>query len=424
MRRPTFSLAMLRDAVAVALLAVLTVQALRRQVGDRYLVPTGSMEPLLHGHPEHGDIVFVDKRADPRALRVGDLVVVRHPTDPGQQVVKRIAASGDDPDRRWIDILQGDLWLGADAQHMAPLTKEPFAARGQRALWARAPEAIGALLDLRQAQPEGDGGTPRWRVPGCGVVVAEARRMFTAASREARQRAGAGHCLPAGAVGTAKPVDAGFIAATGERGAVGNDMMVNDAGLDLTIAEVRGELLATIETRFEALTFHWQPATGRVVLWRDGVDAGSAELGATVGPTRLEFGLLDERVFFGLGGDPDRLFVAPRRADGGVGRRSDQVGAPRTLAWVQVPGGMDDHVVLTRFEAFHDVFAWRDPIVGLPGQPATWPRYVGDGHWFLLGDSAFDSHDSRQFGPVPTSAFLGVPCCVLGPWPRTRMVWP
>jgi type IV secretory pathway protease TraF len=49
---------------------------------------------------------------------------------------------------------------------------------------------------------------------------------------------------------------------------------------------------------------------------------------------------------------------------------------------------------------------------------------VPTGRWFLLGDSSFDSHDSRQFGAVDTRLFLGTPCCVLGPWPRTRWVRP
>ena len=40
--RPTV-LSLLRDALTVALVAVLTVQGLRRWYGDRYLVPTDSM---------------------------------------------------------------------------------------------------------------------------------------------------------------------------------------------------------------------------------------------------------------------------------------------------------------------------------------------------------------------------------------------
>jgi hypothetical protein len=40
MRGPGFSPAILRDAVLVAIVALLTVQALRRWCGDRYLVPS------------------------------------------------------------------------------------------------------------------------------------------------------------------------------------------------------------------------------------------------------------------------------------------------------------------------------------------------------------------------------------------------
>ena len=40
-------LMLLCDALVVALVAVLTVQGLRRWYGDRYLVPSDSMRPVL-----------------------------------------------------------------------------------------------------------------------------------------------------------------------------------------------------------------------------------------------------------------------------------------------------------------------------------------------------------------------------------------
>ena len=55
---------LLRDALIVAAVAVLTVQGLRRWYGDRYLVPSDSMQPVLYGDPIDGDVVFVYKLAD------------------------------------------------------------------------------------------------------------------------------------------------------------------------------------------------------------------------------------------------------------------------------------------------------------------------------------------------------------------------
>ena len=84
--------------------------------------------------------------------------------------------------------------------------------------------------------------------------------------------------------------------------------------------------------------------------------------------------------------------------------------------------GTDERLRLRRVQVFHDVFAWREPIVGKRGDVGQWPRFVPPGHWFLLGDSAFASSDSREFDAVSMATFLGVPRLVLGPWPRGRRV--
>lgn len=417
---------MLRDAVAVAALAVLTVQALRRWVGDRYLVPTGSMEPLLHGHPEHGDIVFVDKFASSSSLRPGNLVVVKSPSESGQQLVKRIAADGDDRQESWLNISHdgdGDLWRGADQQRMHRVVKDPIESRHQRVPWASTTGSAAARehIDLRAAQTRTSAaGAATWHLPCLGRIADEARAAISPAARRARRGAGNGGVLPEGCVGTKKPVDAGYLDATGARGMVGNDVLVTDAGIDLELVELRGELLATIEARNEALTFHWQPAAGRIALWRDGVDDTAGTLPAIRAPQRIEFGLLDDRVFFVVDGRADAMFLAPRRATQAQ-ERSHEVGA-YTLVHIAVIGGDGDGLDCRRLSVFRDVFAVRDRILSLPGQAGPWPQHVPPGHWFLLGDSAFDSRDSRHFGAVPKSSFLGVPCCVLGPWPRTRLV--
>ena len=114
----------------------------------------------------------------------------------------------------------------------------------------------------------------------------------------------------------------------------------------------------------------------------------------------------------------------PRDADWNTADESGMPGGLRAVVHVAALGPADAALRVRRLAVFHDVFAWRDPIVGLPGQPGTWPREVPPGHWFLLGDSAFDSRDSRQFGAVPESSLLGVPTRVLGPWSRRRSLRP
>lgn len=423
------AVAMWRDAALVAALAVVTVQSLRRWFGDRYLVPSGSMEPVFHGDPRHGDVVFVGKLASAAARRRHDLVVVRHPTEPGQQMVKRIAARGDDADACCIDIRQGDVWLGPDPQRMQREQKDPLVARGQRALWASEPGGAasrGAIAfgPARKAQ-----GSTTWHLPGNDLSLATARTQLTRASRLARQREE--KLLPDGFLGAARPLDAGFLDATGARGATGADVAVTDVGMELAfeqlpgVAGVAGDVLATIETRNEALTFHWQPSTGRVVLWRDGADVTATTLPVLAAPASLEFGLLDDRAWFCVDGRRDSLFVVARAPEWNGGHGAVPPPGPRSLVWIGTVGGAaGSGLAITRIRLFHDVYAWREPILGMPGQAGSWPRTVPIGHWFLLGDSAFDSHDSRQFGTVPAASFLGLPCAVIGPWPRTRWVSP
>lgn len=416
---------MLRDAVVVAALAVLTVQGLRRWVGDRYLVPSGSMEPLLHGHPETGDVVFVGKLAAAGARQRHDLVVVQSPVEAGQQMVKRIACRGDDAEC-WIDIRQGDVWLGTDAQQMQRETKDPLASQGQRVTWASAPgpAASQGAIEFGPAARAGDGGP--WRLPAKEASLGDARSWSTPASREARRRRGE-KLLPEGCLGSARPIDAGFVDATGARPATGADVAAHDVGMELTFAAdvpLAVDVLATIETRHEALTFHWQPASGRVVLWRDGVDVATTVLPGKVLPTRLQFGLLDDRAFFCLDARRELLFVVPRQPAWNGDPGAGQAPGPRSLVWLTALGGREAGLAIGSLRIFHDVFAWKDPILGMPGQAGGWPRHVPPGHWFLLGDSAFDSRDSRHFGPVAAASFLGLPCCVVGPWPRTRWVRP
>ena len=421
MRRPRLATAMLRDAALVAAIAVLCVQVLRRWIGDRYLVPTGSMEPVFHGHPEHGDIVFVSKCASAGSQRRRDLVVVQHPSEPGQQMVQRIAARGDDRDACWIDIRQGDVWLGPDEQRMQREQKDPLQARGQRVLWSQgtAPGNDDERLDTHSLVATAGG----FSLPAMSSLV-DARTLFTSASRAARRRSGQDRLLPAGFFGTRKPVDATFMDAAGGRIEAGRDAAVTDVSMELDLAAVGGDVLATIETRGEALTFHWQPSTGRVVLWRDGVEVAATTLPNGERAQQLEFGLLDDRAFFCLDGEREQLFVVPRRPEW-VDRGGGLPVGARTLAYVGVVATADAAtLIVTGWRVLHDVFAWRESIIGLPGQAGTWPRFVRPDEWFLLGDSAFDSRDSRHFGAVAATTFLGVPCCVLGPWPRSRWVRP
>ena len=407
-----------RDAIAVAAIAVLTVQALRRWCGDRYLVDSGSMQPVLYGDPNAGDVVFVDKLASAEARRRHDLVVVEHPDKPGQQLVKRIAARGDDKDACWIDILKGDSWLGPARDQLHRETKDPLLARSMRVRWASfQPGRESKLLDVRAAVAEG--GT--LRLPPVSSSAVDTRVIFSEKTRSQR-RLDPSRIVPTGFVGNDKPVDATYIDAKGVRGAVGEDWGVTDCGMELEVLDPT-ELLCSIDSNAEVLTFHWQPALGCLELWRNGVTVDGTKLPPTPhGAHGIEYGLLDDRAFFVVDGRADAMFVVARRSDWLPGVEPGSSRGPRSFVHIGVVG--DRPLCITSLHVFHDTFAFRERVVGLPDEPKPWPRFVEPGKWFLLGDSPFDSRDSRHFGSVETSKFLGLPRLVLGPWPRCRWLCP
>ncbi|MEO6595287.1 MAG: S26 family signal peptidase [Planctomycetota bacterium] len=413
------SLSMVRDAIAVAAIAVLAFQALRRWCGDRYIVPSGSMQPVLFGDPRRGDIVFVDKLVSASTRHRHDLVVVQQPGEPGQQLVKRIAASGDDADACCIDIRAGDIWLGGNLQRMQREVKDPLLARPMRVLWAAwSSKMRNPMLDVLVAR-EANG---TLSLSPLEVNAEAARRLFGAQARENRRQDPAGRVVPDGFVGTSKSVDASYVAVTGVRGLTGEDVGVADCGMDLELQDATSDLLCTIDARSEALTFHWRPSTGRVELWRNGEDVESAELPPFPGGVRrIEFGWLDDRAFFIVDGRREAMFVVARRSEWAA-REPELPQGPRSYVHVAAIGR--EPVLIRSLSVYHDVFAYREPVAGLPGQPGSWPRYVEPGMWFLLGDSAFDSRDSRQFDAVSSSSFIGRPLCVIGPWPRCRWLTP
>jgi nickel-type superoxide dismutase maturation protease len=84
MRRPLTARRVLRDALI--LYAVLAV--VKTQVMDVYHVPSNSMRPAI----EPGDMLLVDRLSPWLADPVpGEVILFRHPRDPGRVMVKRVA---------------------------------------------------------------------------------------------------------------------------------------------------------------------------------------------------------------------------------------------------------------------------------------------------------------------------------------------
>jgi hypothetical protein len=77
---------------------------------------------------------------------------------------------------------------------------------------------------------------------------------------------------------------------------------------------------------------------------------------------------------------------------------------------------------ITHLQIFHDIYYERARVPEPIGNPTTWPRLVDPGHVFLLGDNAANSHDSRLYGAVPLTKYVGRPLLVIGPWPRWQVL--
>jgi hypothetical protein len=404
LRRP-----LLVDGALAAAVALLVFQGLRYLVGDRYQVTSASMAPVLYGAPVGGDVVFVDKLADPAGRRRGELVVVQHPEQPGGYLVKRIAACGDEPGACWIDLRDGDVWLGPDRQRLERVCKAPLAALAETVAWATFPGAE-ARLDLAAAARSDE----RLRLSAFAGTAAAALAEWP---RETRRRAGGRGEVrrPAGFVGTARDVDATFVARDGRPVRSGDDQGVLDCGLVVDFAAVDGEVLVVHESRREVLGFAWVPRTGAVQVWRDGEVVQQVAMAARTGAVRLRCGLLDDQLYLCLDDDPQQCWVWPRPPawDG----EARWFGGPRTHLHLGVGGGAAE---VTQLTVCRDLYVFRERIAGMPGEPLGWPRYVAPGHWFLLGDNSFDSRDSRHFDAVASASFVGRPLAVLAPASQRR----
>jgi hypothetical protein len=333
-------------------------------------------------------------------------------------LVKRIAARGDDLDACWIDLRDGDVWLGADAQRLARVQKEPLAALAVAARWAAFPEAP-KRLDLNAARLVGG----RLELPDLASSSGDAddavaERLF-AELREGRgrRRGGDAPMRPSGMVGTARDVDATFVSLDGAIHNGGDDQGVVDCGLSADFAVLGECVVGAYSSAQESVLWLWRPATGALQVWRDGVLVRSAGSVRREGAARVRFGRLDDRYWFAVDDAAEGLLVLPRDPAWDADRRG--FGGPRTHLHLGVVGGPG---VVSGLEVFRDLYSFRERIAGMPGQVGSWPRYVPPGHWFLLGDNAFDSRDSRHFDAVPTAEFVGRPLAVIGPWAARRLL--
>lgn len=408
---------LLREALTVAVLSGLTFQALRAFVADRYVVPSGSMQPVLYGAEVGGDVVLVDKTARVDRLQRFDLAVFRRAQN-GEDLVKRVASLGDE----WVEVRDGDLFAGPAADRLERVQKHPLDCRDLRVPWLVWPWPLGQRTDA--LLPAGEAAAGRLLVPTF-ATEADARSSCRTDVRVARAeldrdgRAGVREWLQT------RAVDGCYVDAHGQRRTEGSDLRVDDFGADFEI-ELRGvrALLLGLDLRPDSWVLRWEPATGAIELWRNGetverrLDARAALRPDGATRVRVEYGRLDGAFFVAVGGDPQSLWwVAQRRDWMAIDEGPVRLQLPQSGLRVAAVGGAG--CAVDRLTVFRDLHWFRPPLeVGAVAAQAA--RHVPPGMVWLLGDNSVDSRDSRMFGALPWSAFVGRPRAVLGPWPFQR----
>lgn len=421
--------ALLREALAAAVVSGLVFQALRHWGADRYVVPSHSMQPCLFGAARGGDIVLVDKLASASKLQRYDLGVFRR-EGATADLVKRVVSLGDE----WIELRDGDLFVGPSPQHLVRAVKHPLADRDLRVRWLQWPLPADAATDAEPESLTDFLSAPRSETSGLEVPsFSSADAARTACTEVSRRAARDGELPTTGSEGTwlatVRAVDATYLDARSQRGHEGQSLVVADFGADLTFRSgTATALLSAIELRPDSWVFHWDLRSGRRELWRNGETVATCDRplptrsATDERPVRVEFGHLDGTFFHAVDGDEASLWT--------VTMRSEWLTAdPGPTAWPLPKNRLalavlgPDAMPLSSLLVFRDLHWFRPPLeVGTPASQFVASKHVPIGSVYLLGDNAVDSNDSRMFGPVPLAAFVGRPCAVLGPWPRTRML--
>ncbi len=398
-----------RDAVPIAVVAWLVFHGVRTALMERYLVPSTSMEPTLHGDAFDGDVVLVDKTAfwSSRGPGIFEVVVLRNRCDPsGNHLVKRFIAAG--PATVWIDA--GDLFV-----------REP----GGAPEGVRVVKRPGEHPDLRQTAfvvdpAMGDVGLDRLASePGLWSVVDGAIRLEARTDDElVRMRAlPRGPGLP-GHLSTVEAIDASFLDASGVR-LPGGGLDVRDVGLDLDVVLAEGTKSLHFVVELLGVCYALEYASeGSVRLRIDGDPQGADHEAPRlpVGRSSISFGYLDGHMFVTI----DDELAAWLQIDVPWSVPRDLVlpePLPRPVANRLHIGVTGAPLAIHSLEGFHDVH-----YLGERGSSRRDGFELEPGDIFVLGDNSGDSSDSRERGrdPLRIEDLVGRPVAVLAPWSRRR----
>ena len=419
---------LVHEAPAVAL-GILFCLFFKGQVLDAYTVPTGSMEPTIHGDSRRGDVVAVDKTWDNRATpQRYDTVVFRRDDDKAA-IVKRVAAVGPE----WLQIREGDLWAGASADRLAIVRKNLRAHRDLLIPRWDSDTAVDAA-EVRKAWDLGPADGPNQFVPGTGfrlgdpaTTSADLRALRTVQLQEDRRMGRISGSLAPRYVTLRQPVDNGWIDIDGQH--KGRVHPVTDCGLSLWLTpEGDGAALHFVfETRDHLCVIEY-PADGEVRLGYDDLpieDAQPKVRPELVGglapplragkPVRVTFAYLDGAFQLQVHDGERDLEPIVMPWDVRALRDERRFRAPGLDNRLHL-GVAGARVAVRRILVLRDLH-YADKNLHAGRQP----EYVPEGYLVLLGDNSSQSQDSRDFGVIPMTALLGRPLAVVSPLRRFKL---
>ena len=367
------------DAKAL-LTIVLIVLLLRWQVVAAYHIPTKSMEPTLHGDPNNGDKILVNKLYyrffEPERWQIA--VFEKDGDDPN--LIKRIGATGGET----IDILYGDIYITPPGEATARIARKPRDVQD---------ELLVPVFAGNQDIQSGRGVAPKrglaaWRQEPKGSW-GEDEGVFTCSPQEA---------------GTAW---IGFDREVfDEEPGISGRAAVGDLALEFRVVPDADVLMVGVELREGEDAFEVRLPVGKsgeTTLRRNGERVGVAA-GVRLAPgvaTRVRFANLDGRITLELSGEEVLAWdvVDPSAA----GTR------PVPPARIGATGGRAE---------FRDLTLYRD-IHYHKSSDGRLPFLVPPEHCFMLGDKSNNSQDSRAFGSIPQANLVGRPMFVF--WPPARL---
>lgn len=360
--------------LAVGALALLLARAF---LFDVYRVDSGSMEPFLHGDAEHGERVLVRYVRRPELARF-DTVVILLP-GASEPVVKRVAGLPGEQ----VQLVGGDLVIDG------------------RRLDAGAPRPAPVALFDSDLAPLGDTfqlGGPGWSREG------QAWRLDTR---------GSGPALESAAAWIAQLFDARLDA---HGRTIGGVTEVGDLVLELELAELEGtgRVEVTLSEEADRFRLELRLADERLAasLWRVQPGEGESRLAAVevarlAGLLRVRFANVDNHLSVDLN-DVRGALAADYERNTPLESTSDR--SYRHLRPRASFGAVDLSLRVERVRLLRDLH-W-----GERGTHAVAaPLRLGPDELFVLGDNASESLDSREHGPVPLEAVIGLPEAVV--WP-------